>query len=116
VHEFDKPLIGPEVGFGSQQFADYKDKWSVSPSSLHSFNTVPSHADVTAAGCLPYQPPCNVWTAGFESTWKNDVPSVVLPWWNGNNNEWSATSTKLQCQPVSSVDRRLTKHVKVSAP
>jgi len=115
VQEFDKPLFGTEAGYTSQQATDYKDRWSVCPVSLPSSSSLSNHTSATVAGCLPYQQPsCNVWTGKLESTWKNDVPGTVLPWWNGSS-EWITPPNKLLSEPVSSVDqRRLLKHVKVS--
>jgi len=118
VQEFDKPLIGAEAGSGVSQttkpLTDYTDRWSACPISLPSSNTLPSHHNISTAGCLPYQQPsCSAWTGGFESTWKNDVSGVVLPWWNGSD-DWMTPAAKLLHEPVLSVDRRHSvKHVKV---
>ena len=112
MQEFDKQLFGAEA---SQQLTDCKDRRSICPVSLPSSTSLSSYTDVTAAGCLPYQQPsCNTWPAGFESTWKNDVPGIVLPWWNGSS-EWITPSNKLPREPLSATDqRRLMRHVKVS--
>jgi len=118
AQEFDKSLIGAEAVCGSKQHTDYKDqdRWSVYGSSLFSSNTLPSHQNITAAGCLPCQQPSdNVWTDRFQSAWKNDVPGVVLPWWNGNNDKWITPFEKVLSEPASSVGwQHLMKCIKVS--
>ena len=106
VQDFDKQLIGAEGQYGSEQFRDHKGRWSSLPLST----ALPSQQNITdAAISHPQQPSCNVWTGVSESTWKNDVPGVVLPRWNSSN-EWITPSAKLL-----SVDRQhLMKRAKVS--
>ena len=85
----------------------YTDQWSLCPISLPSSTVLHSNGSIATAGCLPHQqqPPCNVWTGGFESTWKTGVSSVVLPWWKVSD-QWITPSAKLQCDPVLSADQQ----------
>jgi len=109
IQEFDKPLLAGETVCGSQQLANYEDSWSVCPRPLPSTTILPSHhQNVTATGCFPHhQPSCNVWTGGFESTWKN---CVVLPC----QTDGIMPSAKLLCEPVLSRDQQhLMTHIKV---
>ena len=106
---------GVEAGCGSEQLTDYKDRWNVCASPLSLSRVLPGHQDVTASGHLPHpQPSCSVWTDRFESAWKNDVSSVVQPWWNGNDDKWIAQSGKLFSDlPLSVHWQHSAKHGKV---
>jgi len=111
VQEFDKPLLSGEAACGSEQLGDYEARWNVCPRRLRSTTIIPGHQNVTATGLFPHhQPPCNVWAGGFESSWKNHVSAVALPW----QTDGIMPPAKLLCEPVFSADQQhFVKHIKV---